>query len=101
MILSETKTSIAPDLSTFFGNENLANFYNDDVNEIMRYINNIKEEKELQEKYQKLYDTYCNEVPYIGITRSKIAVITNSYLTGEIGARWYNLFFGFKEWYTS
>ena len=101
MILCESTISITPDLSTYFGNENLANFSNNETSEIMNYINNITDEQELKTKYQKLYEIYSEEVPYIGIARSKIAVITNSYLSGEIRARWYNLFFGINDWYTS
>ena len=101
MILCEATTSITPDLRTFFGSGNLANFSNDETREIMDNIGNITEENRLKESYQKLYDIYNNEVPYIGIARNKILVITNTYLTGQIDARWYNLFFGFKDWYTS
>lgn len=101
MILCESTISITPDLSTYFGNGNLAFFSNNEVSEIMKYINNITDEEELKSKYQELYAIYNEEVPYIGIARNKIAVITNSYLSGEIKARWYNLFFGFNEWYTS
>ena len=93
--------SIAPDLTTYFGNNNLANFSNDEVNEIMRYINNITDENELKSRFQKLYEIYESQVPYIGIVRSKIYVITNSYLTAQIDSKWYNLFFNFKDWYTS
>lgn len=101
MILCESTISITPDLSTYFGNGNLANFATDETNEIMNYINNTTDEEELKTKYQKLYEIYNEEVPYIGLARSKIAVITNSYLTGEIRSKWYNLFFGFDGWYTS
>ena len=101
MILCESTISISPDLSTYFGNDNLANFSSNETNEIMNSIQNITDEEGLKAKYQRLYEIYNEEVPYIGISRSKIAVITNSYLSGDIRARWYNLFFGFNEWYTS
>ena len=101
MILCESTLPISPNILSYFGGNNLANFSNEESDEIINFINNITEEKELQDKYQKLYEIYNNEVPYIGIVRSKIAVITNSYLTGEINSRWYNLFFNFKDWYTS
>ncbi len=101
MLLCEVTTSISPDLSTYFENGNLANFSNDETNEIMGYIDNITDEAELKTKYQKLYEIYNNETPYIGLARNKIYVITNSYLTAEIEAKWYNLFFKFKDWYTS
>ena len=101
MILCEFTQSITPSLATFLGDGNLSNFYNQEVKEIMNYIGNITDEKELQSKYQRLYEIYNEEVPYIGIAKNKIKIITNSYLTGNINSRWYNLFFGFKEWYTS
>lgn len=101
MILCEATQSIAPDLTTYFGSNNLANFSNDEVNEIMRYIDNITDENELKSKYQKLYEINESEVPYIGIARSKLYVITNSYLSAKIDSKWYDLFFNFKDWYTS
>lgn len=101
MILCETTSSISPDLTTYFGNDNVSNFSNNEVKEIMEYAHNITEENKLKEKYQKLYEIYNNEVPFLGIARNKIYVITNSYLTGEIKGEWYNLFFGIKEWYTN
>ena len=48
---------------------------------------------------KKLYNIYNDEIPYIGIGRNKIYVITSSYLNGEFDSRWYNLFFKFKDWY--
>ena len=101
IILCEVTMSIAPDLSTFFGDNNLANFSNSSVSEIMDYINNISDETELQSDFQSLYDIYLEEVPYIGLARSKIYVITDSYLSAEISSKWYDLFFNFKDWYTS
>lgn len=101
MILCESTIPIAPDLTTYFGDGNLANYSNDEVKEIMSYIDNITDEEELKSKYKKLYELYNNDVPYIGIARSKIYVITNTYLSGDIDSRWYYLFFNFKEWYTS
>ena len=101
LILCESTISIAPDLTTYFGDNNLANYSNSEVSEIMGYIDNLTDEEELKTAFQKLYNYYNDDVPYIGIARNKIYVITNSYLTGEISSRWYNLFFNFKDWYTN
>ena len=101
ILLAEVTQSIAPDLTTFLGNNNLSNFSNNETNEIMRYIDNVTDENELKSKYQKLYEIFENQVPYIGIARSKIYVITNTYLSAQIDSKWYNLFFNFKDWYTS
>ena len=101
LILCEATSSISPDLTTYFGNNNLANFSNSEISEIMQYIDNITNEDELKSNYQKLYEIYNNEVPYIGIARNKIYVISSTYLVGEINSRWYNLFFNIKDWYTN
>lgn len=99
IILAEMTNPIAPDLTTYFARGNIANFDNKDAKEIIEVINNITNEEELKVKYQKLFEIYTNEVPYIGIARNKLYVTTNTYLNGKIEPRWYNLFFGFKDWY--
>ena len=99
MILAEMTNSISPDLTSYFGNGNLANFNNDEFKQILQDLNNITNEDELKSKYKRLYEIYDNEVPFIGIGRNKIYVITSTYLNGEINSKWYNLFFGFKDWY--
>ena len=99
MILCEMINPIAPDLTSYFGNGNLANFDNEEAKRIIGEVINITDEEELKTRFKRLYNIYNDEVPYIGIGRNKIYVITNSYLNGEIDARWYNLFFKFKDWY--
>lgn len=101
MILTEITNSISPDLSTYFADGNLANFNNSESKEIINDVKNITDESELKNKYQRLYEIYDDQVPYIGIGRNKIYVITNSYLNGDIKSQWYNLFFNFKNWYTT
>ena len=101
MMLCSIEQPIAPDLSTYFGNNNLANFNNQEVNEIMGAINNITDENELKQKYQRLYEIYNDEVPYIGIARNKIIALKNTNLEGEIKANWYSMFYNIGEWYTT
>ncbi len=99
MILCEMTNPISPDLTSYFGNGNVANFNNDEAKKILNELNSITDKEEQKSRFKKLYEIYNNEVPYIGIGRNKIYVITNSYLNGEIESRWYNLFFKFKDWY--
>jgi len=99
LILCEMTNPISPDLTSYFGNGNLANFNNDEAKKILKEIENITDKEELKSRYKKLYEIYNNEVPFIGIGRNKIYVITNSYLNGQIDSRWYNLYFNFKDWY--
>lgn len=101
LLLCSIKQPIAPDLTTFFGAGNLANYYSDEVNDIMNYINNNTDENELHNKYQRLYEIYNEEVPYIGISRNKIMAVKNTDLIGEIKANWNSLFYNISEWYTT
>lgn len=101
MMLCSIEQPIAPDLTTYFGYNNLANYNNSEVNEIMGYLKNITDENELKSKYQRLYEIYNDEVPYIGIARNKILVVKNTNLVGEIKANWYDMFYNIKEWYTT
>lgn len=99
MMLGSIAGSIAPDLTTYFGYNNLAKFNHSEVNEIMGYLKNITDENELKSKYQRLYEIYNDEVPYIGIARNKILAVKNTELVGEVKANWYNMFYNIKEWY--
>ena len=65
----------------------------------MQYIGNITDENELKQKYQRMYDIYNEEVPYIGIARNTILAVRNTNLVGEVKANWYNMFYNIKEWY--
>ncbi len=100
MMLCSIEQPIAPDLNTYFGYNNLAKYNNQEVNDIMSYITNNTDENELKNKYQRLYDIYNEDVPYIGIARNKIMTLKNTDLVGEIKANWYSMFYNIGEWYT-
>lgn len=100
MILCSMNLSIAPDLTTLFADNNLANYNNDEIKNIIRYLDNIKDEGELKNNYMKIYDAYNCDVPYIGICRNKIKILTSTRLVGEVKANWYSVFRNVNEWYT-
>jgi len=101
MMLCSINQPIAPDLNTYFGSNNLSRYNQQEVNDIMGVVQNITDQDELKARYQKLYEIYNNEVPYIGIARNKILAIKNTNLTGDIKANWYNMFYNIQEWYTT
>lgn len=100
MILCKMDLSIAPDVSTLFAENNPANYYNEEINNAVKYLDNITDENELKSNYQKIYDAYVNDVPYIGIARNKTKIITNTRLVGDVKANWYSMFYNIKDWYT-
>ena len=99
VILAGIECGYSPNLNTFFGDNNIANYSNDSLKEIMNVISNTSEENKLYENYNKLYDIYLDEVPYIGLYRNTDVVIYNQSLVGNIHANCFNLYCNIEKWY--
>ena len=54
IILCSNYLGISPDMTTFFGEGNLANYSNEEITQIMNEVKNTTDEKILKEKYEKL-----------------------------------------------
>ena len=99
MILTGTTESGSPNLETYFGASNLANYNNEEVNTIMNEVKNITKEDVLKEKYVRLRQIYNDEMPYIGLYNSYYAVASSWNLKGNIVTNWYNIFMDIDNWY--
>ena len=91
--------SLSPDLETFFGENNLSNYSNEEVNNIINEVKNTTDKNILQEKYKRLIEIYKEDIPYISLYSNKYVVAYNSGLVGDISPNWYNLFYGIEGWY--
>ncbi len=91
--------SPSPNLSTYFGDINIANYENDEVKAIMNEVKNTTEENVLKEKYNKLAEIYKTDIPYISLYNNKYTVAYNSGLVGEINPNWFYQFYGIEGWY--
>ena len=99
MILTGVKSSISPNLNTYLGTDNMANFHNEEVDIIMQDVVNITDENMLKEKYNRLIEIYNGERPYISLYCNKNTIIYNSTLIGDINPTSYNIFYNFEKWY--
>lgn len=99
VILTGTTESMSPNLETFFGESNLANYTNEEIKTIMNDVKNITDENLLKEKYNRIRQILDDEVPYISLYNSYYAVISNWNLKGNIEANWYNIFMDINNWY--
>ena len=99
MILCSINLSISPDLTTFFGENNLANYSNAEVTQIMNEIRNETQENVLVEKYKRLAEIYKTEVPYLSLYNNKLTTCYSTGLVGEVSPNWYNIFSGIEKWY--
>jgi len=99
VILAGIECGYSPSLKTFFGENNLANYSNEQVREIMSIVSNTSDENALYENYSKLYDIYLEEAPYIGLYRNTDVVVYNQGLIGNIKANAFNLYCNIEKWY--
>lgn len=99
MVLCSTYLSLSPNLTTYFGENNLANFYTDEVNSIMAEVKNSTDENVLKEKYKRLSEIYKNDVPYISLYNNKYTVAYSTGLVGDVTSNWYNVFYNISKWY--
>lgn len=90
---------VSPDLTRYFGENNLANYENNEVLEILRDLYNITEEKTLNEKYYRLQNIYEEEVPYVGLYYNRQTLVLGRSLTTPATSNWYNAFCDIGNWH--
>lgn len=98
-ILTGIQVGYSPNLNTFFGANNLANYSNQEILDIMNVISNTSDENILYENYNKLYDIYLNEAPYIGLYRNTDVILLNQNLVGNVTANTFNIYHNIEKWY--
>ncbi|MCI8760770.1 MAG: peptide ABC transporter substrate-binding protein [Clostridia bacterium] len=99
MVLCSMTLSPTPNLTTYFGEENRANYSNEEVTNILNEVKNTTDENILKEKYARLVEIYKTDVPYISLYNNKYLVAYNSGLVGEMAPNWFYQFYGIEGWY--
>lgn len=98
MMLCGTYIGTSPNLERYFGNENLANFQNEEAKNIINDLKNITDSNLLKEKYKRLYEIYVAENPYISLYYNYEITAYSKNLAGNISANWYNMFYNISSW---
>lgn len=99
IILCSINLSLSPDLSTFFGDSNLANYSNDEVTNIMNEVKNLNDDDKLRQDYKRLGEIYKNEMPYLSLYNNKYTVAYSTNLAGTIDPNWFYQFYNIKDWH--
>lgn len=99
MIITGIYNSNTPELSTFFGDNNLSNYSNGEIKSIISEARDISDYNLLQEKYTKIIEIYSKEIPFIGLYRSKNTLVYSPNLRGTISPNNYNIFYNIETWY--
>lgn len=99
IILTGVYNGYSPDLSYFLGDENLANYENEEIKTILSDLQNITDEEIIKQKYQRIIEIYEDEVPYVCLYRNKGKVIYSMKLTGEFNPTSYTAYYNLEKWY--
>lgn len=99
MIITGIYNGYSPDLSYFLGEENIANYENEEMKTILEDLQSITDEETIKQKYQRIVEIYEDEVPYICLYRNKGKVVYNIKLTGEFNPTSYTAYYHFEKWY--
>ena len=99
MILTGVYNGYSPDLSYYFGKDNIANYKNNEMTSLLDEVNNITDEKTLKEKYKEIIKIYEEDMPYICLYRNKEKAIYSIKLTGEFTPNNYTAYYNIARWY--
>ena len=99
MILCSINLSLSPNLETFFGENNVANYTNEEVSNILSEVKNTTDENTLKERYKRLAEIYKDDVPYISLYNNKFTVAYSTGLIGDVTPNWFNVFYNISGWY--
>ena len=99
ILLGSITISPSPDLNLFLGDGNLANYSNEEVQNILNEVKNTTDENILKEKFKRLSEIYKTDMPYISLYNNKYTIAYNSGLVGDITPTWFYQFYGIESWY--
>lgn len=90
--------SFSPELTYFYGENNIANYYNEEVIRLINDLKNITDQKNFVEKYKTLIDITKDDCVYIGICRNKNFLLINQNLAGNFEPNNYGVYRIFESW---
>lgn len=99
MILVESNYGYSPSLQKYFGENNLANYYNEEINNLLKEAELDSNDNEIKTKYTRITEIYNNDVPYISLAFNENTMIYSPNLKGSVNPNSYNLFYDIENWY--
>ena len=99
ILLTGVYSSYSPDLTYFFGENNLANYKSEEMTKILEQLKSIKSEDLIKEKYGEIFEIYNEDIPYIGLYRNQNVIAHSTNFRGEIIVNNYSIYYNLHEWY--
>lgn len=99
MLLTGVYNSYSPDVTFFFGTNNLQNYSNGEMNALLNEVKTITDENLLKQKYQRIIEIYQEEQPFISLYRDKQTIVKSQNLAGEVIGNYYFTYYRLENWY--
>lgn len=99
LIIVNDTYSYSPSLEKYFGENNLSNYTNKEIDRLLKEAELSNDENEIKQRYTQINEIYNKEVPYISLYYDTSSIIYSTALKGTITPNSYNLFYGIDRWY--
>lgn len=98
ILLTGIYNGYSPDVSYFYGENNIANYNNDEVKSAINDLKNITDQKLMAEKYKKIIDITKEDCAYISLYRNKNSLLINQNVVGNFEPTNFNAFKNLETW---
>jgi len=99
LIIVNDTYSYSPSLEQYFGEDNLSNYTNKEIDTLLKEVEFLSDENEIKQKYTRINEIYSEEVPYISLYYDMSSIVYSTALKGTITPNSYNLFYRIESWY--
>jgi len=99
MIIVNSTYGYSPSLEKYFGEDNLANYSNEEIRSLLKDTQLTDDENKIKQKYTQVTEIYNNDVPYISLNFNQNTMIYSPSLRGTLNPNSYNLFYNIETWY--
>jgi len=99
MIIVNSTYGYSPSLEKYFGEDNLANYSNEEIRSLLKDTQLTDDENKIKQKYTQVTEIYNNDVPYISLNFNQNTMIYSPNLRGTLNPNSYNLFYNIETWY--
>ncbi len=98
ILLTGVYNSYSPDIAYFYGENNIANYNNEEVKSLINSSKNISDEKTLEDRYKNIINITKEDCPYISLYRNKNSLLVNQNIVGNFEPTNYGAFKNFETW---
>lgn len=99
LLIAGTNVGLSPNLNTYLGDGNLANYKSNECTELLKEISNITDGEKLKEKYTEIANLYKEQSPYKSLYINQKSLICSTSLKADIEPNNYSIFYNIENWY--